>query len=141
MAGIIASELNNLVLGVIGVAPQVTFLGVKVLDQYGAGYLSDVINGLQWVYNNNGTPWVKLVNMSIGFSNDSPPLRQAIQSLYNSGVIMVASAGNRCAQPRAGTRAVETIVLEGRPACDPLQRRQVSGRLPQGHGRGGHRLL
>ena len=37
-------------LGIIGVAPQATFLGVKVLDQDGEGYLSDFIAGLQWVY-------------------------------------------------------------------------------------------
>ena len=58
MAGIIAAALNSsLQEGVIGVAPQATFLAVKVLDQYGAGYLSDFINGLQWVYDyNNGSP-------------------------------------------------------------------------------------
>ena len=55
MAGIIAAELNNPAAGVIGVAPQATLLAVKVLDRYGAGYLSDFINGLQWVYN-NGKP-------------------------------------------------------------------------------------
>jgi subtilisin family serine protease len=97
MAGIIAAELNNPVLGIIGVAPQASFLAVKVLDQDGAGYLSDFINGLQWVYN-NGIQLAKLVNMSLGFSSDSLPLQKAIQSLYTSGVIMVASAGNRCAQ-------------------------------------------
>jgi Subtilase family len=38
-----------------------------------------------------------VVNMSFGFPSDSSPLKQAIQSLYNKGVIMVAAAGNRCA--------------------------------------------
>ena len=31
--GLLRAELNNLVLGVIGVAPQATLLAVKVLDQ------------------------------------------------------------------------------------------------------------
>ncbi len=121
MAGIIAAALNSL--GIIGVAPQATFAAVKVLDQYGAGYLSDLINGLQWVYGyNNGIPLVKLVNMSLGFSIDSPPLQQAIQSLYNSGVIMVASAGNRCAQsPSQDEGGGDNC--QGGPAltCDPSQ--------------------
>jgi subtilisin family serine protease len=39
-----------------------------------------------------------VVNMSLGFSTDNPLLQQAIQSLFNSGVIMVAAAGNRCTQ-------------------------------------------
>ena len=104
MAGIIAADLKAPPLGtsgIIGVAPKATLLAVKVLDRDGAGYLSDFINGLQWVYGykngNNGTPLV--VSMSVGFPDDSAPLKKAIQKLFNtSGVIMVASAGNRCAQ-------------------------------------------
>jgi subtilisin len=121
MAGIIAAAFNSL--GIIGVAPQATFAAVKVLDQYGAGYLSDLINGLQWIYGyNNGIPLVKLVNMSLGFSTDSPPLQQATQSLYNSGVIMVASAGNRCAQSPSqdeggGDNCQGGLAL----TCDPSQ--------------------
>jgi subtilisin family serine protease len=118
MAGIIAGAINGL--GISGVAPQAAFLAVKVLDQYGAGYLSDVVNGLQWVYNyNNGSPLV--INMSLGFSTDSPPLQQAIQSLYASGVIMVASAGNRCAQSPGQDEGGGDC--QGGPAlvCDPSQ--------------------
>ena len=58
MAGIIAAALNSpLQAGITGVAPQATFLPVKVLDQYGAGYLSDVINGLQWVFITTAARW------------------------------------------------------------------------------------
>ena len=39
-----------------------------------------VIDGLQWVYNN---PQIPLVNMSWGFSTDSPPLGTAIQKLFS----------------------------------------------------------
>jgi subtilisin family serine protease len=116
MAGIIAAALNSL--GIIGVAPQVLLSAVKVLDQYGAGYLSDFIAGLQWVSSNG----IRLVNMSVGFSTDSLPLQKAIQSLYNSGVIMVASAGNRCAQsPSQDEGGGDSC--QGGPAltCDPSQ--------------------
>jgi len=95
MAGISAAALNGL--GIIGGAPQAKLVSVKVLDSTGHGYLSDVINGLQWVYNSD----IRLVNMSFGFSfskqSDGTPLIEAIQSLYAAGVIMVASAGNQCA--------------------------------------------
>jgi subtilisin family serine protease len=37
-----------------------------------------------------------VVNMSLSFSEDSPLLADATRSLYESGVIMVAAAGNRC---------------------------------------------
>jgi subtilisin family serine protease len=117
MAGIIAAARNNPVLGIIGVAPQVTLKAVKVLDQYGAGYLSDVINGLQWVHNNR-SPRAKVVNMSIGWSADIPHLRKAIHELDNQGVIMVASAGNLC-PPSGGQDEGNGDECEGGPhlAC------------------------
>ncbi len=31
---------------------QASLVAVKVLDANGKGYLSDLINGLQWIYNN-----------------------------------------------------------------------------------------
>jgi subtilisin len=99
MAGIIAARMNHL--GVIGAAYQAQIVAVKVLDQYGNGRLSDLINGLGWVSANK----IGVVNMSLGFSEDSPLLEQAIQHLYGAGVIMVASAGNggtTCAQDGGG---------------------------------------
>jgi subtilisin len=93
IAGIIAAGADNNV-GLIGAAPQVNIVAVKVLDDKGKGYLSNLINGLQWVYKN---PQIRLVNMSLGFSTDSPPLKTAIQKLFSDhGTIMVASAGNKC---------------------------------------------
>jgi subtilisin family serine protease len=93
IAGIIAAGADNNI-GLIGAAPQVNIVAVKVLDDSGKGYLSNLINGLQWVYKN---PQIRLVNMSLGFSTDSPPLKTAIQKLFSDhGTIMVASAGNKC---------------------------------------------
>ncbi len=89
MTGIIGALLNGQ--GIIGGRPsqsQARLVPVKVLDQSGAGYLSYFLNGMQWV---SGTD-IRLVNISFGF-DDSPPLKQATQRLYERGVIMVASAG------------------------------------------------
>jgi len=99
MAGIIAARMNRL--GVIGAAYQAQIVSVKVLDQYGSGRLSDLINGLGWINTNK----IRIINMSLGFSENSPLLEQAIQRLYEAGVIMVASAGNggaTCAQDGGG---------------------------------------
>jgi subtilisin family serine protease len=99
MAGIIAARMNRL--GVIGAAYQVQIVAVKVLDQNGNGLLSDLVNGLGWIYTNE----IKVVNMSLGFSENSLLLEQAIERLYQAGVIMVASAGNQgitCAQDGGG---------------------------------------
>jgi subtilisin len=67
MAGVIAAALNSL--GAIGAAPQSGLAAVKVLDYTGAGYASDLINGLQWVKSRG----IRLANLSLGFTADTPP--------------------------------------------------------------------
>jgi subtilisin family serine protease len=88
IAGIIAAESNQQ--GIIGVGPQGILAPVKVLDHNAKGFCSDVIAGLQWVFNKG----IRSLNMSFGFTKDCPPLKKAIKRLYNNGNIMVASAGN-----------------------------------------------
>jgi subtilisin family serine protease len=90
MAGIIAAASNGQ--GIIGVASRPALVAVKVLDSTGHGYLSDLINGLQWVTGKG----IRVVNMSLSDSEDSPLLEKVTKNLYESGVIMVAAAGNRC---------------------------------------------
>jgi subtilisin len=99
MAGVIAARINRL--GIVGAGHQAQIVAVKVLDQDGRGRLSDLINGLGWVRSNK----INVVNMSLGFAEDSPLLELAIQHLYEAGMIMVASAGNggtTCAQDGGG---------------------------------------
>jgi subtilisin family serine protease len=90
MAGIIAAASNGQ--GIIGVASRPALVAVKVLDSTGHGYLSDLINGLQWVAGKG----IRVVNMSLSFSEDSPLLEEVTKKLYQAGVILVAAAGNRC---------------------------------------------
>jgi subtilisin len=90
MAGIIAAASNGK--GIIGVASRPALVAVRVLDSTGHGYLSDLINGLQWVVGKG----IRVVNMSLSFSEDSPLLENVTRNLYQTGVIMVAAAGNRC---------------------------------------------
>ena len=94
MAGIIAARANKR--GLIGVAPEAGIVAVKVLDDNGKGFLSNVLYGLQWIYDNQSQKQLWLVNMSLGFSADSPALLQATQHLSDSGTLIVASTGNRC---------------------------------------------
>lgn len=90
MTGIIAAAWNGQ--GIIGAVQQPLISAVKVLDHTGAGYLSDLLNGLDWVLANN----IQVVNMSLSFDEGSPLLAQAIQELHDAGIILVASAGNKC---------------------------------------------
>jgi subtilisin family serine protease len=89
MAGIIAAAMNG-GQGMIGAAPQADLWVVKALNKNAQAHLSDFVCGLQWVYDRD----VYLINMSVGFWNDKPVLRRAIQQLYQKGVLMVAAAGN-----------------------------------------------
>jgi subtilisin family serine protease len=115
IAGIIAAAENGQ--GIVGVAPQARIMAVKVLDDNGFGYLSDVINGLQWADKEG----IKLINISLGFFEDSEPLEQATRHLrYNRGVIMVASAGNKGCPPGQDEGAGSDGQDEA-PACDSSQ--------------------
>ena len=117
IAGIIAARMNGL--GIIGAAPLASLVAVKVLDANGKGYLSDLLHGLQWIYDNQIEKHIRLVNMSLGFSADSPPLKSAIEKLfYDHGTIMVASAGNSCSDSGGQDEAGGD---EGQGACDAPQ--------------------
>jgi subtilisin len=97
VAGIIAARANNA--GLLGAAPEASLVAVKVLNKVGQGYLSNLLFGVQWIwwYNNFNQNKIQLVNMSLGFSVDSLPLKTAIEKLFdNHGTIMVAAAGNSC---------------------------------------------
>ena len=123
ITGIIAARVNNNGLaGIIGAAPEASLVAVKVLDIHGKGYLSDLINGLQWIWSyNNGhqNQKIRLVNMSLGFSANSPPLEAAIEKLSDDhGTFMVAAAGNRCLVPGGQE---EDGGDEGQGACNTSQ--------------------
>jgi subtilisin family serine protease len=88
VAGIIAA-LNNSI-GVVGVGPNINLYAIKVLNASGSGYLSDVIEGLDWARTNG----MQVVNMSLGTSQDVESFHNAILNAYNAGVVIVAAAGN-----------------------------------------------
>jgi subtilisin len=86
VSGIIAAEKNNI--GVVGVAPNASIYAVKVLSPIG-GDVSWIISGLQWAVDNN----MDIATMSLG-GPDTISLRLAVDNAYNSGLLLVASAGN-----------------------------------------------
>jgi subtilisin len=88
VAGIIAAADNTI--GVIGVGPTVSLYAVKALDRNGSGYLSDVIEGIDWCIQND----MNVVNMSLGTSTDHPDLYAAVQRAYKAGIVIAAAAGN-----------------------------------------------
>jgi len=82
----------------IGVAPRVNLLSVKVSDAYGTGYESDVVAGLQWIYEHEEEYNIRVVNISLNSSvaqsYHTSPLDAAVEILWFNGMVVVVSAGN-----------------------------------------------
>ncbi|KAF9435050.1 hypothetical protein BGZ76_006975 [Entomortierella beljakovae] len=87
-----------------GVAKKVNLVGVKVLDSSGAGSISCVIAGMDWVAA-HAIPGKSVINMSIG-GGKSTAIDDATLRLYNSNVpIFVAGSngGDSCLSSPSGS--------------------------------------
>ncbi|MBO0873933.1 MAG: S8 family peptidase [Pseudonocardia sp.] len=76
-----------------GVAKQATLHAVKVLDCDGAGKLSDMIAGVDWVAAHARRPAVAVLSWRYGQA-PSNTLTTAVMRLADSGVLVATSAGN-----------------------------------------------
>lgn len=93
-AGIIGAQDNTI--GIVGTAPNVNLIAVKVLDRFGSGSDSNIIAGLNYIAQwKTANPSLKgIVNMSMGGS-PSIPLDTAVRNLINNyGISVVVAAGN-----------------------------------------------
>ncbi len=88
VAGIIAAEDNGS--GVVGVAPQASLYALKVLDSSGSGYVSSIIQALDWCCEND----IQIINMSLGTSSSAVGFQEAINRAYEKGIVIAAAAGN-----------------------------------------------
>ncbi len=92
VAGAVAAMMNDI--GVIGVAPQAQIMPIKVLDQDGSGYVSDVAAGIRWAADNGA----QVINLSLGGPSATSIEQDAINYATNKGVLVIAAAGN-CGDP------------------------------------------
>lgn len=84
VAGIAASRDH-------GVAKDANVAAVKVLDCTGAGTLSSLLAGIDWVARDHSGPAVAVMSWSYG---PSEVLVSAVEDLANRGVFLATSAGN-----------------------------------------------
>lgn len=100
-----------------GVAPEVRFVGLKVLDRQGSGRTSDVIRAIEFVIANRVRLNVQIVNLSLGHPIFAPaaddPLVQAVERASASGLIVVTSAGNFGQKESDGTVGYAGITSPG----------------------------
>ena len=84
---IIAASNNY---GVIGVAPDSKLLILKALDKNGSGSMKGIIDSINFAINQR----VDIISMSLGTSEDTTQLRQAIKKAVDSNILVVCAAGN-----------------------------------------------
>ena len=87
VSGTIAAVRNST--GVVGVAPEASLWGVKVLDANGSGTFADVIAGIQWAAEHK----MDVANMSLGASRGNQALADAVTNATKAGMTIVAAAG------------------------------------------------
>ena len=88
VAGILAASENGK--GILGAAPSVDILPVKVLDANGTGLNSDTADGITWAVDNGAD----VISMSLG-GGYSQAVDDAVLYARQNGVVVVAAAGNQ----------------------------------------------
>jgi serine protease AprX len=102
VAGLIGGDRTEMK----GVAPGVTFVSLKVLDNSGIGKTSNVIKALQWAIYYKDVYDIDIINLSLGHPIYEPaasdPLVQAVEAAVRAGIVVVTSAGNYGSHPDTG---------------------------------------
>ena len=100
-----------------GVAPKARLIVLKVLDENGTGYTSDVIDAIEFVTRNKSWLDVDIINLSLGHPILEPaatdPLVQAVEAAVRAGIVVVAAAGNVGVSPSTGQPAYAGILSPG----------------------------
>lgn len=90
----------------VGVASQARLIGLRVLDENGEGYTSDVIAAIEFAIARRHALGIDIINLSLGHPVLEPaatdPLVQAVERAVAAGIVVVASAGNNGINPETG---------------------------------------
>ena len=89
VAGTIAGD-NDDGLGITGVAPDALIMPIRVLNNNGNGYTSDIIEGIGWAVDNGAD----VINLSLGGGGYSQAMADAVEDASNRGTVVVMAAGN-----------------------------------------------
>jgi len=113
VAGIAAGAAN----GYAGAMPNANLVSLDVMNDQGAGTVSDVIRACDWILANKAKYNIQVANFSLHSASMASvmfdPLDQAVEKLWLNGVVVVAAAGNY------GTDPVPSGVLFA-PGNDPF---------------------
>ena len=100
-----------------GVAPKARLMVLKVLDENGQGYTSDVIDAIEFVTKHKSRLGIDVINLSLGHPILEPaatdPLVQAVEAAVRAGIVVVAAAGNVGVSPSTGKPGYAGILSPG----------------------------
>ncbi len=79
-----------------GIAPKANIIMCKALDEKGETGSLTILKAMQWIYDNRERFNIRVVCMSLGSQplDSGDPLMQGAEALWNSGIVVVAAAGN-----------------------------------------------
>lgn len=80
------------------IAPNANLVNVSAFDRHGIARYSDVIHGIGWVVEHQHQYRIRVLNLSFSTPAQSyywdDPLNQAVMRAWQSGIVVVVSAGN-----------------------------------------------
>ncbi len=104
-----------------GIAPDAGIVAVRVLNESGSGWTSDVVAGIDWVVAHQAQYNIRVMNLSLGggaYSNgcdnedaNTMLYATAIQAARQSGIVAFAASGNGGYSDRMMTPACVTGVI------------------------------
>jgi subtilisin family serine protease len=89
IAGLIGAETDNN-LGIAGAAWHCRLLPVKVLNASAEGAYSTISQGIIWAVLNGAG----VINLSLGYTENSATLRDAVKYAFEQGAVLCAGTGN-----------------------------------------------
>lgn len=89
VAGIAAAAINNAE-GIVGIAPGVKLLPVKVLNASNVGTAANIASGITYATDHGA----QVINLSLALTTDSQVVLDAVRYAAAHDVFMVAAAGN-----------------------------------------------
>lgn len=107
VAGTIGAGLGNG--GVVGVAPGVSMLAVKVLGGDGSGTNESVANGIVYAADQK----VDVISMSLGGAGKSRVIEDAVKYAIGKGVLVVAAMGNENTESPSYPAAIPGVMAVG----------------------------
>ncbi|MGJ3237479.1 MAG: S8 family serine peptidase [Anaerolineae bacterium] len=119
VAGVIAANSNNNI-GIAGIAPNVQIMPLRVLDSVGLGSYSSIANAIIYAVDNGAD----IINLSLAGPAPSAILEAAVAYAVDSGVVVIAAAGNFAREGAFYPAAYPSVIAVG--SIDPVTLAQSS---------------